>query len=1239
MANATLDLDFDKAAAKSISRRDNAAGSPTSKQPGRIATKTAAIDQSQTISFTWEGDKLAAHPGDTLASALLANGVRLTSRSFKYHRPRGVMSAGVEEGGAIVTVGEGARKTPNTNAATCEMFDGLVAHGQNAWPSLRHDIGSVNNFASPFFGAGFYYKTFFSVSPFGSKGTKQWMWYETLIRKAAGMGRMSREPDPDHYETAHAFCDVLVVGSGPAGLEAARVAAEAGLDVILAEQDFALGGGLLSETRSIEGAAAAGWRSAKLAALTAAGVRIMDRTTVFGLYDGGVAGLVQRVSDHISAPDPDSIRQRVWTVRSEHTVLATGAVERTIAFGDNDRPGVMTAGAARTYLNRFGVMAGRKVVVATTNDSGRVAAADFAAAGAEVTLLDARESVGAAPDGVAQRLGFAPLRSLGGFGVKGVEIARDTATGWRREDELDCDLLAVSGGWSPVVNLLSHRGVKPVWSDEHAAFLPGETAEPIHCAGAATGLMDLDASAASGRNAAATILGRPTEPLEEAPTHVEEVYEVRVPDRKLKSFVDPQHDVTTKDIRQAHQEGYVSVEHLKRYTTLGMANDQGRNGNVIGLALMAEARGIDIPDVGTTTFRPPFTPVSIGALAGQARGAHFRPLRRSPMDAWNLGEGATMTDAGLWRRPWFYPQKTEDGVEDIDAAYIREATVVRETVGLCDVTSLGKIAVQGPDAAEFLNRVYTNGFAKLAVGRARYGVMLREDGLAMDDGTVWRMAEHDYFMTTTTAGAGQVMSWLELLLETRWQDLRVAVTSVSERWAGMAVAGPHARNVLKSVVTDIDFEDESFPFMGVREGTLGGALCRVARISFSGEFAYEIYVESDHGAAMAAALWDAAKPLGGVLYGTEALGALRIEKGHVTHSEIDGRTTIEDIGLGKMASTKKSYVGSALKDRATLRDVNRPQLVGLKPTDTDDVFKAGAILRREGNMRGHGLGWVSSVTHSPALGHWIGLGLLEGGVERWEGRTIVADDPARGKLTKVTVISPHMFDLEGARLKPEMDPPTGVELPAAPLALPQRSALGTLWPVQDMPAVRGRAELDDVEDPNPQTGDAAAWVVECAPKPLWQATAWPDRKSVVEDALLEAAGADAAPKPGRLAIGEDDIKILRVAPLVWWVEGLAEDDQYAVSQLSAEDGSSLELSHGFTKLLIGGSRAAELLNRFLPLDLRDERFPVGSVATSGMHHAPVTLARETATSYALWLPRSYAKSLWEMLVDAARRMG
>ncbi|MEM1044560.1 MAG: sarcosine oxidase subunit alpha family protein [Pseudomonadota bacterium] len=985
------------------------------------------IDRGKTLSFTWDGRHLTGYPGDTLASALLAADVGVIGRSFKYHRPRGIMSAGVEESGAIVTIGTGARRDPNVKATTQEIYDGLVANGQNAWPNVRFDLGSVNNLLSPFFAAGFYYKTFMGLPPFEwGSGTGLWMRYEAIIRKAAGMGTVSREPDPDSYEHAHDHCDVLVVGSGPAGRAAALETAAAGLDVLLVEQDFVAGGDDLSNPP------AEAERAADMAALADAGVRVRLRTTAFGLYDYGTAGLLERVTDHSAVPSAHLPRQRFWTVRARTTIVAAGALERGLAFGDNDRPGIMSAAAGRTYLNRFGVLPGESIVVATTNDSAYPTALELAAAGAEVLLLDARpEASGpfvteARTAGIEIQSGTAPLRARGAPAIAHLDTAAADGDGWRAKTSERCDLLLVSGGWSPLVNLQSHRGVKPVWDDATACFLPGKCTENLIMAGSAAGYWDRDTCVASGRaagTAAAKALGAKngkgsadgTQPARDGwQTPIRPLYEVRVPGEKLKSFVDPQHDVTAADVRLAHREGFVSVEHLKRYTTLGMATDQGKVGNVIGIALMAEALGRDVPEVGTTTFRPPYTPVSIGALRGRSVGAHFKPLRRTPMHDWNLANGATMTEAGLWHRPWYFARAGET----IDKAYIREATTTRQGVGLCDVTSLGKIAVQGPDATEFLNRIYTNPFAKLPVGKARYGIMLRDDGIVLDDGTTWRLSETDYFMTTTTAHAATVMVWLEELLQVRWPDLKVHVTSVSDQWAGCAVAGPQSRTVLEACLTDpAVVANDALPFMGVVETELkGGIPCRIARISFSGERAFEAYVPSDYGAAMMDLLWHAALKHDGCLYGLEALGTMRIEKGHVTGAELDGRVTIEDAGLGKMASTKKAYIGSALRSRPALTDENRPRLVGIFPKNRSQTFNAGSLLCTAENVSGFGEGWITGVTHSPELGHWIGIGFISGGPTAWEGRAAIAADPVRKGNVEVEIVSPHMVDPSGERM-------------------------------------------------------------------------------------------------------------------------------------------------------------------------------------------------------------------------------
>ena len=984
------------------------------------------IDRSRTLEFKWDNRKYQGYSGDTLASALMAGGETIFGRSFKYHRPRGIMSAGVEESGAIVTVGRGDQRDPNVKATTQEIYNGLVASGQNAWPNVRTDLGAVNGLMSRFFAAGFYYKTFMGIPPMEwGKGTGIWMKYEKLIRKAAGMGAASRLPDPDTYEHGHLFCDVLIVGSGPAGLAAAVAAAKAGLDVLLVEQDFEIGGDYLSQSST----EAEPKRLAAIKELEQAGARVMTRTTAFGLYDYGVAGLLERVTDHLSEAPAHTPRQRFLTVRAQHTILATGAMERMVAFGNNDMPGIMTASAANTYINRFGVLPGEKVLVATNNDSAYSPALSLVKAGADVTLLESRNSV---PDninglmktkGVEVKTANTALSAAGKKHIGSLDLANYTGGGWAAGETLDCDLLLVSGGWSPVVNLLSHRGVKPVWDNSNLCFIAPENEEPIQMAGSACAIWstsDCEASGAAAANAAIAAINKTTTSVSvpaaggwESP--IEPLYEVRVEGKSLKSFIDPQHDVTADDVRLAHQEGFVSVEHLKRYTTLGMATDQGKMGNIIGLALMAEAMGKEIPEVGTTTFRPPYTPVSLGALTGRGKGAHFKALRRTPMHEWNLAQGATMTEAGLWQRPWYFARDNET----ISEAYIRETITTRETVGLVDVTSLGKIAIQGPDATEFINRIYSNAFAKLPVGKARYGIMLRDDGIVMDDGTTWRLSETDYFMTTTTAHAAKVMVWLEELLQTRWADLKVHVTSVSEQWAGSAVAGPKSRDVLQACVADAaSVSNDALPFMGVIETRLNnGVMCRIARISFSGEMAYEMYVPSDYSESMMDLLWTSAKSFDGCLYGTETLGALRIEKGHVTGVELDGRVTIEDAGLGQMASDKKSYIGSALRKRPDLTRTDRPQLVGIFPQDRSEKFKAGSILCAQDLVEGHGDGWITAVTHSPSLGHWIGLGYIVGGYDQWSGKTVVAADPVRTGNVNVEIVSPHMVDPSGERMR------------------------------------------------------------------------------------------------------------------------------------------------------------------------------------------------------------------------------
>ncbi|MER8944085.1 sarcosine oxidase subunit alpha family protein [Mesorhizobium sp. M0915] len=980
----------------------------------RLATG-GRINRSLSFTVQFDGRPNRAHPGDTLASALLANGQQLVGRSFKYHRPRGLVSAGVEETNALVHLREGDRHEPNAQATMVEVFDGLTSTSQNVWPSLQFDVGAINGLLSRFFGAGFYYKTF--IGPFS--GTKFWMLCEGFIRRAAGMGRATTFPDPDHYEKINAFCDVLIVGAGPAGIAAALAAGRRGDNVILVEQDRDLGGSLLSEA---VGAPSDGWLTQALAELDdLPNVRVLTRTTAFGAYDCEVFGLVERVQDHVLAPDEGKPRQRYWVVRTKRAVLATGAIERPMVFAGNDVPGVMLISAVRSYLNRYAVLTGERIVVATNNDSAYTAAIELANSGAKVTICDLRREIpaqlgaNAKNAGIDLRPGQAVLKVVGGKSVKAAYVVsvnpEGKATGSRVR--IACDLVAVSGGWVPTLHLWSQRFGKPQYDKELDTFLPSVEKGAFTCVGSLVGSPSLRDSLLQGHKAGG---GTGKEPalFGHADFWGRNLLPVAVITRANgstpgKAFVDFQHDVKLADIDQAHLEGYVSVEHLKRYTTSGMAADQGKTSNLNALARMAELRGLTIPNVGTTTFRPPYTPVAIGAIVGHDHGLHLRPTRLSTIHDWHKENGAEMMDAGVWLRPWYYPVNGES----INEAYVREAAHVREHAGIVDVSTLGKIAVQGPDAGEFLNRVYVNGFKTLPVGRLRYGIMLREDGFVFDDGATARIGENEFFMSTTTANAAKVLAWAEHLLQTAWRDLKVHVTSVTDQWAAIAIAGPKSRRVLMDI-TGADLSREALPNNHFTLVTIDDVPCRLHRMSFSGELAYELYVPAKRGREIWEALIAAGVPYNLKPYGLEAMGALRIEKGHIAGSEIEGRTTMKDLGLEGFASSKKPFVGSVLRKRALLEDPLRPCLVGLEIMG-DAGARAGSLLYAlNAPTKGHGEGWVSATTYSPALKKNIALALLSRGPQRF-GETIQVVDFVGNQSWQAKVVSHHFFDPEGHR--------------------------------------------------------------------------------------------------------------------------------------------------------------------------------------------------------------------------------
>lgn len=990
------------------------------------------VNRSKVLTFTFNGQSYKGYEGDTLAAALLANGVDIIGRSFKYSRPRGIVAAGAEEPNAVLQIGATeATQIPNVRATQQALYSGLVATSTNGWPNVNTDMmGILGKVGGKLMPPGFYYKTFMYPQSF-------WMTYEKYIRKAAGLGRSPTEVDPDTYDNFNQHCDVLVVGSGPAGLAAALAAARSGARVILADEQEEFGGSLLDTRETLDAKPAMQWVASVIDELRSLPeVVLLPRATVNGYHDHNFLTIHERLTDHLGDRAPiGQVRQRLHRIRAKRVVLATGAHERPLVYGNNDLPGNMLAGAVSTYVRRYGVAPGKQLVLSTNNDFAYRVVLDWLDAGLQVVAVaDARSNPRgplveeARAKGVRILTSSAVIEARGNKHVNGARIAAIDVANLKVSSPgewLECDLITTSGGYSPVVHLASHLGGRPIWREDILGFVPGDAPQKRVCVGGINGVFALDDALADGFEGGARAAaeagfkivegtvpqssGRAEEPM----LALYQVPHDKATARAPKQFVDLQNDVTAAAIELATREGFESVEHVKRYTALGFGTDQGKLGNINGLAIAARSRGISITEMGTTMFRPNYTPVTFGAIAGRHAGHLFEPVRFTALHAWHVANGAEFEDVGQWKRPWYFPKRGED----LHAAVARECKAVRDSVGLLDASTLGKIDIQGPDAREFLNRIYTNAWTKLDVGKARYGLMCKEDGMVFDDGVTACLADNHFLMTTTTGGAARVLQWLEIYQQTEWPDLKVYFTSVTDHWATLTLSGPNSRQLLAKV-TDIELDKDAFPFMTWKEGKVAGVPARVFRISFTGELSYEVNIQADYAMGVLEKIIEAGKAYNLTPYGTETMHVLRAEKGFIiVGQDTDGSMTPDDLNMGWCVGRTKpfSWIGWRGMNREDCVRQERKQLVGLKPVNGNQVLPEGAqlVFDTQQSIPMTMVGHVTSSYMSASLGHAFALAVVKGGLQRM-GQRVFAP-LADGTVIEAQICSSVFIDPKGER--------------------------------------------------------------------------------------------------------------------------------------------------------------------------------------------------------------------------------